>query len=149
MSYHRQMDELTKPQSLELLSSVQVGRLAFVHRSLPAIRPVNYLLDGHSIIVRATAGAAITEVVGHRGMVVAFEADAIDATRQLGWSVIVVGTARLITDQAVAAGYRARLEPWVAGPAEDVISISADIVHGYRLVPTGVFADDPDARLTG
>ena len=140
MSYQRRMEELTKPQSLELLGSVQVGRVAFVHHALPAIRPVNHLLDGDTIIIRATAGAAITELVGsHRRITVAYEADAMDIARQLGWSVIVVGDACVITDQHVAARYRARLEPWVAGSADEVISISTDMVHGYRLVPSDLF----------
>jgi hypothetical protein len=61
MSYRRRMEELTKPESLELMSSVQVGRLAFVHNALPAIRPVNHLVDNDAVIIRATLGAAITK----------------------------------------------------------------------------------------
>jgi nitroimidazol reductase NimA-like FMN-containing flavoprotein (pyridoxamine 5'-phosphate oxidase superfamily) len=145
MSYRRRMEELTKAQSLELLSMVQVGRLAFVHHSLPAIRPVNHLVDGEAVIVRATAGAAITQMLDGHLRVVAYEADAIDTVRQLGWSVVVVGNAHVIRDRFLAAEYRSRIEPWVAGLADEVISIAADMVHGYRMVPGDLLDDDSEA----
>jgi hypothetical protein len=111
-----------------------MGRLVFTYQALPAIRPVNHLVEGESIIVRATPGAAITAAARRDGTVVAYEADCIDADSQLGWSVIVVGTARLMEDEHAAARYRARLRPWISGPADDVITISADMITGYRMV---------------
>ncbi len=152
MSYQRRMEELTKPQCLELMSTVQIGRLVFVHHALPAIRPVNHLVEHETIVIRATVGSAITEevMIGHRGLVVAYEADAIDTARQLGWSVIVIGTAELVTDRLAAERYRSLIEPWVAGPADEVITISAEMVHGYRMVP-GRLSDqaDPGTSVTG
>jgi nitroimidazol reductase NimA-like FMN-containing flavoprotein (pyridoxamine 5'-phosphate oxidase superfamily) len=150
MSYQRRMEELTKPQSLELMKTVQVGRLVFVHNALPAVRPVNHLVENDTIIIRVTMGAAITKdvAVGYRGMTVAYEADAIDTARQLGWSVIAVGTAQLITDRLEAERYRSLIEPWVAGPADEVISISADMVRGYRMVPGELFGEINTAPVT-
>ena len=140
MDEHRLLKQVTRTTSLELLGSVSIGRLVFTHHALPAIRPVNHLVEGESIIVRATAGAAITSAAGRDGAIVAYEADSIDPETQLGWSVIIVGTARLLTDEQAAARYRARLRPWIAGVADDVITISADMITGYRMVraaPTG------------
>lgn len=137
MNDHRRMQELTRAQALELLSSVPIGRLVFNHHALPAIRPVNHLVEGESIVVRATAGATITSVAGRSGVVVAYEADALDTARQIGWSVIVVGTARLLDDDAAAERYRSLLTPWLSGPMDDVITIAADVVTGYRMVPDG------------
>jgi hypothetical protein len=139
MSYERRMEELTRSQSIEVLGTVPVGRIVFTHHALPAVRPVNHLVADDLIIVRATGGAAITAAAEYRGMVVAYEADAFDPARRLGWSVIVIGTARLITDPVVAARYRCQLDPWITGPTYDVIAISTDIVHGYRLVPGDLF----------
>jgi pyridoxamine 5'-phosphate oxidase-like protein len=137
MDEQRALEQLTRTTSLQLLGSVSIGRLVFTHHALPAVRPVNHLVEGESIIVRATAGAAITSAAGRDGAIVAYEADSIDAETQLGWSVIVVGTARLLTDEQAAARYRARLRPWISGVADDVITISADMITGYRMVPTG------------
>lgn len=134
MDEPRVLEQLTRTTALELLASVGMGRLVFTHRALPAIRPVNHLVAGESIIVRATPGAAITAAAGRDGVVVAYEADSIDADTQLGWSVIVVGTARLLTDERAAARYRSRLRPWISDAADDVITISAEMITGYRMV---------------
>jgi len=150
MSYQRRMDEITRAECLELLDTVPFGRLFFIHNSLPAVRPVNHLIDGGAVVIRATAGAAITQEVGYHGMVVAYEADALDSARQLGWSVVVTGTARLITDREAAQRYRSMIEPWVAGPADEVIAISTEMIHGYPLVPGGLLAEaNPDSTVTG
>jgi len=109
MDDQRLLKQLTRTTSLQLLGSVSIGRLVFTHHALPAIRPVNHLVEGESISVRATTGAAITSAAGRDGVVVAYEADSIDHETQLGWSVIVVGTARLLADEDAAARYRARL----------------------------------------
>ena len=134
MDEQRWLQQLSRTKALELLGSVRLGRLVFTHQALPAIRPVNHLVEGESVIVRVTAGAAITAAAGRGGVVVAYEADSIDADTQLGWSVIVVGTARLLTDERAAARYRTRLRPWISGTVDDVITISADVVTGYRMV---------------
>lgn len=64
---------------LRLLASVRLGRIVFTHRGLPAIRPVNHVLDGKDIVIRTHPGAAIVAYTGPAsGVVVAYEADAID-----------------------------------------------------------------------
>ena len=136
MDEYRALEQLNRSEALKLLGSVSLGRLVFTHQALPAVRPVNHLVVSESIIVRATAGAAITSAADRNGVVVAYEADEIDSDTRLGWSVIVVGTARLMTDDVAATRYRARLRPWIAGTVDDVITISTDLVSGYRLVPS-------------
>ena len=134
MDEPRRLEQLSRSESLQLLGTVSIGRLVFTHQALPAVRPVNHLVEGESIIVRATTGAAITSAAGRSGVVVAYEADAIDSDSRLGWSVIVVGTARLLTDENAAARYRSRLRPWISGTADDVITITAQVVTGYQLL---------------
>jgi hypothetical protein len=148
MDEHRRLEQLSRTRALDLLSSVNLGRLVFTHQALPAIRPVNHLVECESIIVRATAGAAIISAANRHGVVVAYEADSIDSENHLGWSVIVVGTARRLTDEAAAARYRRLLEPWISGVVDDVITISADLVTGYQMVP-GEAADDIQPAQAG
>ena len=142
MDEHRRLEQLSRTRSLGLLSSVNLGRLVFTHHALPAIRPVNHLVECESIIVRATAGAAIISSANRHGVVVAYEADSIDSENHVGWSVIVVGTARLLTDDAAAARYRTMLQPWISGAVDDVITISADLVTGYRMVQVEAAEND-------
>ncbi len=120
---------------MSLLDSVSVGRIVFTARALPAIRPVCHLVDGDHIFIRTDRDAAITsELRAEDGTVVAYEADVIDPADHLGWSVIVVGVARRVTDPDVADLYLRLLRPWVSGAKDQVIDIGADIVTGFRLV---------------
>jgi hypothetical protein len=136
----RQIQELTAPESLRLLASVSLGRVVFTHRALPAIRPVSHLLVGNKIIIIASLGGGISAPADSQGQpsadgtIVAYEADSIDPDTHLGWSVVVIGQAELVLDQAEIAGYRAVLRPWPGGQAGDVIAIRTALVSGLRLV---------------
>ncbi len=137
MTALRRLEALPRAESLRLLSTVSLGRLVFTHLALPAIRPVNHAVAGEQVIIRAYLGTAISAAVGDRsGTVVAYEADLIDPETHLGWSVIIVGRATRLTDQAEVARYREMLRPWVADGADDIIAIQADMVDGFRLVET-------------
>jgi Pyridoxamine 5'-phosphate oxidase len=130
----RKLEALPRAESLRLLGSVSVGRLVFTHLALPAIRPVNHVVDGEQVVIRAYVGTTIDTAVGNNtGMVVAYEADLIDQHTHLGWSVIIVGRACRLTG-GEANHFRALLQPWVEGGSDDVISIHADMVDGFRLV---------------
>lgn len=131
----RRLEPLQRSESLRLLRGVSLGRVVFTHLALPAIRPVNHLVDGDRIIIRARLGTAITsEASSSGGTVVAYEADMIDSDDHLGWSVIVVGRASRLSDADEIARYRQELQPWVTGALDDVIMIQADMVDGFRLV---------------
>ena len=126
---------LGRTRSLNLLASVPLGRIVFSEHALPAVRPVNHLVDDEAVIVRsnlgtALAGATLTE----GGIVVAYEADEIDPTTRTGWSVVVTGTARLVQDEAEVQRYEQLLHPWVDTPMNCVIRIQTDLVTGYELV---------------
>jgi Pyridoxamine 5'-phosphate oxidase len=144
MTGARQQHELARAEALRLLGTVPLGRVVFTDRALPAIRPVNHIVDGQQIIFRTGTSAAITTAVDGTGTIVAFEADAIDPVHRVGWSVVVIGGARLLTNPAEISRYLKALRPWAAGAKDDIIVIQADMVTGFRLVE--VF---PDARNPG
>jgi len=131
----RELAELPKDESLRLLASVPFGRVVFTARALPAIRPVNHLVDGTRIIIRTSLGSALSADVDGTGTVVAYEADEIDPVTRQGWSVVVVGRALPVTDGMLSARYRQALQPWAAGHRDEVIAISTDMVTGYWLLP--------------
>ncbi|MFE4592501.1 pyridoxamine 5'-phosphate oxidase family protein [Streptomyces laurentii] len=134
----RRTVELDGDEALRLLSGVPLGRIVFTRQALPAIRPVNHLVDGGDIIIRTHEGAALTlqaQQAGARGVVVAYEADDIDLTARLGWSVVVTGYCHLVTDPEEAARYRAILKPWTDQRSDHVVRIQPDLVTGIRLVP--------------
>jgi hypothetical protein len=133
----RKLEELSARESMRLLGTVSLGRVAFTARALPAIRPVNHLVEGDYIIIRTDAAAAITATLKSEpgSVVVAYQADMIDDAEHLGWSVTVVGVAHRVIDPDEAAPYRRALHPWVTGEKDQVIAIHAELVTGFRLVP--------------
>jgi hypothetical protein len=135
VTIERELAELPKDEALRLLASVPFGRVVFTARALPAVRPVNHLVDGSRIIIRTSLGSALSTDVDGTGTVVAYEADEIDPVTRQGWSVVVVGRALPVTDVLLSARYRQALQPWAAGHRDEVIAISTDMVTGYRLLP--------------
>ncbi|CCB72407.1 pyridoxamine 5'-phosphate oxidase family protein [Streptantibioticus cattleyicolor] len=123
---------MSRQEALDLLASVPVGRVVFSHRALPAIRPVNHLLDGDEVIIRTHCGAALLGPAG-QGAVVAYEADALDPVRRTGWSVVVTGVAAPVTDPERLRRYHHTLRPWVGGAMAHAIRISTDVVTGFRI----------------
>lgn len=130
METTRRLVELTREESLSRLAGVSFGRIVFTRHALPAIRPVNHLVDDGAIILRTHLGAAILASVG---TVVAYEADEIDPVEHTGWSVIVTGVATRVRDAAEAARYEGLLRPWMDGALNEIIRIRPEIVTGYRL----------------
>jgi nitroimidazol reductase NimA-like FMN-containing flavoprotein (pyridoxamine 5'-phosphate oxidase superfamily) len=141
---------LGRNRCLELLASVPVGRVVFTTRALPAIRPVNHLVDGDTIVIRTSLGTSLASAVTTDGsVVVAYEADVIDTASGTGWAVVVTGTARLVLDPDLAARYERDLHPWIDGAANCVIGIDCDLVSGYELTgptpsPAGASASARD-----
>ncbi|MBD0710428.1 MULTISPECIES: pyridoxamine 5'-phosphate oxidase family protein [unclassified Streptomyces] len=133
----RRTIELDADEALRLLGSVPLGRIVFTRQALPAIRPVNHLLEGGDVVIRTHEGSALTlsaQEAGAPGVVVAYEADAIDSVTRLGWSAVVTGYCHLVTDPAEVARYRALLEPWSDQHLDQVVRIRPDLVTGIRLV---------------
>ncbi|QFQ98119.1 pyridoxamine 5'-phosphate oxidase family protein [Streptomyces phaeolivaceus] len=136
---HRRV-ELDSAEALRLLGSVSLGRIVFTRHALPTVRPVNHILDGGDIVIRTHETAALTShAQGNSGpgVVVAYEADAIDPETHLGWSVVVTGYARLVTDPGELARYERMLRPWVEQSMDRAVRIRPDLVTGVLLTTDG------------
>ncbi|WP_040815892.1 pyridoxamine 5'-phosphate oxidase family protein [Nocardia concava] len=132
----RATESMERAEALRLLASVPFGRVIFTRDALPAVRPVNHLVDsGQVIVVRTRLTSRLTSAVrADSNVVVAYEADDIDPIEQLGWSVVVTGIARTVTDPERVARYERRLRPWVDGVMDSIIAIEPTLVTGVRLV---------------
>ena len=123
--------ELGGPKCWKLLTSVPLGRVVFSQRAMPAIQVVSHLVDDGAIIVRSPQDIVIAGTGS--GAVVCYEADDMDPVRRLGWSVVVTGLARLVSDPAAAARYSRLLPPWAPGVAVDLVVIEPGVVTGHRV----------------
>jgi hypothetical protein len=75
------------------------------------------------------------------GAVIAFEIDNIDPFSHTGWSVLVVGTARPITEPAEqASAEHLPLTPWAHGRRDTFVRIEAARVTGRELTVVSSYA---------
>ncbi|WP_330309125.1 MULTISPECIES: pyridoxamine 5'-phosphate oxidase family protein [unclassified Streptomyces] len=126
--------ELDRHECLGLLATAPVGRIVHTRHALPAVLPVNFCLDNDfAVLLRTLADSELAEAID--GVVVAFEADVVDAAAHSGWSVVVTGRATVVTDP-VEHGRLSRTGPssWVASPKEVFIHIESELVTGCELV---------------
>lgn len=147
----RRSIDLDGAEALRLLGSVSFGRIVFTRHALPTIRPVNHILMDGDIVIRTHEGAALTaraRQAGDPGVVVAYEADSIDPETHLGWSVVVTGYARLVSDPDEMARYQELLRPWVDRTMDYAVRIRPDLVTGIRLTHVNGTAR-PNGRPTG
>ncbi|MCX5208233.1 pyridoxamine 5'-phosphate oxidase family protein [Kitasatospora sp. NBC_00240] len=128
---HPTLMKLTPDECWDRLSDHGIGRVALSSESGPAILPVNYLVDAHSVVYRTSRGGAAAAAEGSE---VAFETDHLDETDSKGWSVLVVGKAEGIdedTERRLAAQPGA--QPWAAGIRDLWIRITPTRITG-RLI---------------
>ncbi|MBC7270327.1 MAG: pyridoxamine 5'-phosphate oxidase family protein [Streptomyces sp.] len=126
--------ELGRQECLRLLGRADIGRIVHTRQALPAVLPVNFALDHDgAVLVRTAADSELVRAVD--GAVVAFEGDEVDRAAESGWSVVVTGTATVVTDPAE----QRRLAPlgprsWAPSPREVLLRIEPELVTGRELV---------------
>ncbi len=139
---------LTRAQCLTLAASAPIGRIVFTSGALPAIWPVNFVLDDDAVVLRTGAGSKLAAAV--RSAIVAFQVDHFDEAAHGGWSVTVTGRAEAVSDPAeIARLGESCLASWVPEERQHWIRISADLVTGRRILartrPAGPDAPFPSA----
>jgi nitroimidazol reductase NimA-like FMN-containing flavoprotein (pyridoxamine 5'-phosphate oxidase superfamily) len=124
--------EFDRAACLALLGSQPVGRVVLPGPE-PFVVPVNYVLVDELVVFRTDAGSHATAAAGTS---IAFEVDAIEATSEAGWSVVVSGRLEDVTEQVAADSRLTQaLESWAPGPkdrwlAVHIANLSGRWVHG-------------------
>ncbi len=126
------LETLTPDECLALLRTGTLGRIAVRIGESPAILPVNYAVLDADVVFRTDPGSKLTAAL--MGVQVAFEVDETDRETGTAWSVLVVGYAEEIRDQATLARVDAlALEPWVPGRPAFVVRINTRRITGRRI----------------
>jgi nitroimidazol reductase NimA-like FMN-containing flavoprotein (pyridoxamine 5'-phosphate oxidase superfamily) len=128
------LEVLDRDECLRLLSGAVIGRVGVSSGALPRVLPVNFRLDGDRILIRTGRGTKLDAATANA--VVAFEVDDIDPVDQTGWSVLVTGVAREVTDAGDLAQLRALpVSRWAPNRPDDrVMAISTEMVDGRRIL---------------
>ena len=100
--------------------------------SAPEIYPVNFVVDGETIVFRTDPGSKLRGL--ERTPTVCFQADGSDLDDHTGWSVLVKGRATEVTapdDRRTVAALG--LEVWALGEKPHWIRIQPTEVTGRRI----------------
>ncbi len=103
------------------------------HR-LPAVLLVNFCVDGDgAVLLRTSAHSELVSAVC--GVVVAFEADEVDALAHSGWSVVGTGRATEVRDPDEHARL-CRVGPcsWAPSPRKAFLRVEPELITGRELV---------------
>jgi nitroimidazol reductase NimA-like FMN-containing flavoprotein (pyridoxamine 5'-phosphate oxidase superfamily) len=123
---------LTEQECRDLLGSVLHGRIVFTDRALPAIQPVNFVMADGDVVISTAAGSKLAAAV--RNAVVAFEIDEFDHTMATGWSVVIIGHARVIAEDGELSHLRPLpLKLWTPCEPVHYIAITPELISGRRL----------------
>jgi nitroimidazol reductase NimA-like FMN-containing flavoprotein (pyridoxamine 5'-phosphate oxidase superfamily) len=123
---------LSPAECLDLLESGGIGRVGFASADGIMMLPVNFAVAGKAIFFRT---APDTLLALHANGPVSFEVDRLDEALHEGWSVLVHGHARRVTDEREVKRIedRTHLEPWAAGPRDVYVRIAPIRISGRRL----------------
>lgn len=132
MLVYEGLELLTEDQCLDLMATEQLGRVGITVGALPAIFPVNYRIDGRDIFFRTGAGTKLRAAAD--GGVVGFEVDHVETDARAGWSVLVIGIARVVEAADESAVPAVEPSPWAGGDRSHLVHIMPEIISGRRLV---------------
>ena len=126
---------LSAEECWSLVDGTPIGRVAFVSEGEPQVLPVNFLVDGHQLAFRSTAGSKFSAAAMRRP--VAFEVDGWDVHTRSGWSVLIDGTADIVLDADEEARLDSMgLEPWaIHDQPMDWVKILPNDISGRRVPP--------------
>ena len=124
-------EHLTPKQCWNLISETSVGRLAVTVDGKPDVFPVNYKIDGESLLFRTGAGTKLDTI--NSNAFVALEADAVSAEFGIAWSVVIKGSAESVpADNPALNSAIHGLFPWQGVGKDHLIRIVPDTVTGRR-----------------
>lgn len=115
----------------EHLQKRQVGRLVTRVGDAVDIVPINYVVEGQSIVFRTAAGSKLAAFAVNDSVV--FETDEFDDER--GWSVVLHGNAHALErEDEIAAAERLPLKPFVATLKPTFVRVAATSLTGRAYV---------------
>jgi len=125
------LEVLTDEESRALLAEGRVGRVAVTADALPVIAPVNYVVDGSSIVFRTKRDGMLARACDDA--VIAFEIDEVAADGSGGWSVNVVGIASLVSDSEHVRALQLGIVSAAGDERDQFVQMRLGLIHGGRI----------------
>lgn len=127
------IEVIDRDRCLLLLGGDTIGRLGVVAHGAPRIFPVNYALDGDTVVFRTAHGTKLDEGVRAPAC---FEVDAFDRGARTGWSVLVLGHLEEVTPYQHKVYDRVRallIDPWAPFEKDHIVRLVPDHISGRKL----------------
>lgn len=138
------LELLSEAECWRRLAGAPIGRVAVLVDGAPEIYPVNFAVDGRSVVFRTDPGSKLRGL--ERAPTVAFQVDGIDPASKVGWSVLLKGEAVPITDPTeVRHVMGLELELWAPGMKARWVRIRPGALTGRAIHPTGAAPRDETA----
>lgn len=129
------MQVIPADECYRLLAGHELGRIGVLAGGYPVILPVNYVLDGTTLVIR-TDSTTILRSAEHAN--VTFEVDEIDRRSRTGWSVLVRAQAEEVGEahrwELVERTLDADVQPWAPGDRGHWVRLIAHGISGRRIV---------------
>jgi len=130
------IEELGREECLALMSTQRLGRLGVMVDGVPLVLPMQFLLDGETVVLQTNQGAKAL----HAPLTsVSFEVDQVDWDQGVGWSVIIQGLGEDIStaiDERSEALRSLAVHSWAPPPADRWLMIIPRVITGRRVRAT-------------
>lgn len=126
-----ELEDLDRATCLNLLSTLDVGRLAWAEDERVMVFPLNFALVGSDIIFR-TPSRSLCDAVASRTCLT-FQGDAVEPGLRSGWTVVASGPANEVTDLIEREQLSHLVTPWRQADDLHVIRLTITSVAGRRL----------------
>ena len=129
--------KLTADECRALIAHGGVGRVLFVEAGRgPVAVPVNYRMDGPDVVFRTAYGTRLTD--GLQQASVSFDIDQLDEALAEGWSVLLTGTASVVSEPDEILRVRSLgIEPWAGGDRQVYVRLRVHQITGRVIRVTG------------
>ena len=134
---HGDLEVLDETVVRDRLRRADLARIAYVDGDQPVIVPVNIVADeSEHVLLRTAAGGPLAALDGRR---VAIEIDGHEPGERSGWSILVRGVARDVTDAPdieARRWQRTTVDTWAPGVRDRLIVVLPLSITG-RAIPLG------------
>ena len=128
------LETLTEDECLWLLACTKVGRVSVTYDALPVIAPVNYVLDGNTLVFRTRSDGMLARAC--RDAVIAFEIDELAGDGSGGWSVNIVGIASILEPSENVRALALGLVSAAGDDRDTFVRLRLGVITGRRITPS-------------
>lgn len=129
------LEILDDEDCLAMLRRHSIGRIGLSSGALPVVLPVNFMLDGRTLLFRTEPGLKLD--AARQGAVACLEVDDYDVMAHTGSSVLATGRLGVVTEESRLRSLASLpLRPWGAPDARHLVELPIELLSGRTISTT-------------